>query len=61
MNQFDPEDYIMLSALQHYAYCPRQFALIHIEQVWDENLYTLLDMNQRVLARTVTIVLEGTN
>jgi len=36
-----PDDYIMLSALQHYAFCPRQCALIHIEQVWDENLYTL--------------------
>lgn len=31
---------LMLSALQHYAYCPRQFALIHIEQVWEENRYT---------------------
>lgn len=31
----------MLSALQHYSYCPRQCALIHVEQVWDENLYTL--------------------
>ncbi len=31
---------IMLSALQHYAYCPRQFALIHIEQVWAENYFT---------------------
>ena len=31
---------IMLSALQHYAYCPRQFALIHIEQVWSENYFT---------------------
>ena len=29
-----------ISALQHYAYCPRQFALIHVEQVWQENLYT---------------------
>ncbi len=32
--------FIMLSALQHYAYCPRQFALIHIEQVWAENFFT---------------------
>jgi CRISPR-associated exonuclease Cas4 len=31
---------IAISALQHYAYCPRQFALIHIEQVWEENRYT---------------------
>lgn len=30
----------MLSALQHFAYCPRQFALIHIEQVWADNRYT---------------------
>jgi CRISPR-associated exonuclease Cas4 len=41
MNQFDPEDYVMLSALQHYVFCPRQFALIHIDRVWDENIYTL--------------------
>jgi len=34
------ERIIMISALQHYAYCPRQFALIHIEQVWAENRYT---------------------
>ncbi|MFZ5877181.1 MAG: CRISPR-associated protein Cas4 [Nitrospirota bacterium] len=32
---------VMLSALQHYSYCPRQCALIHVEQVFDENLYTL--------------------
>ena len=31
---------LMLSALQHYAYCPRQFALIHIEQAWEENRFT---------------------
>jgi CRISPR-associated exonuclease Cas4 len=33
-------DWLMISALQHYAYCPRQFALIHIEQVWEENHWT---------------------
>ena len=33
-------DPIPLSALQHWAYCPRQCALIHIEQVFEENLYT---------------------
>jgi len=31
---------IPLSALQHYAYCPRQCALIHIEQAWGENWLT---------------------
>lgn len=34
------EDHIAVSALQHYAYCPRQFALIHVEQVWAENRFT---------------------
>lgn len=33
-------DYIMLSAVQHFQFCPRQCALIHIEQLWAENRYT---------------------
>lgn len=43
-------DPIMLSALEHYAYCPRQCALIHMEQVWSENLYTMRgrDVHERV-------------
>ncbi|NLB68151.1 MAG: CRISPR-associated protein Cas4 [Lentisphaerae bacterium] len=36
-----PDDQlIQLSALQHLIFCERQFALIHIEQVWDENRLT---------------------
>ena len=34
------DDLIMLSALQHYVFCQRQCALIHIEQIWDENRAT---------------------
>jgi len=37
----DASDPIMISALEHWSYCPRQCALIHIEQTFDENLYTL--------------------
>ena len=33
-------DLIPLSALQHYFYCPRQCALIHVEQQWAENRFT---------------------
>lgn len=33
-------DLIPLSALQHYLYCPRQCALIHVERLWAENRYT---------------------
>ena len=44
------DNLIMLSALEHYSYCPRQCALIHVEQVWDENLYTMRgrDVHEKV-------------
>ena len=41
VSEWAEEDWIPLSALQHYSYCPRQCALIHQEQTFDENLYTL--------------------
>lgn len=34
------DELVALSALQHYLYCPRQCALIHIEQAWSENRFT---------------------
>lgn len=34
-------DLVTISALEHWSYCPRQCALIHLEQTYDENLYTL--------------------
>ena len=36
----DDPDPIPLSALQHWAYCPRQCGLIHLEQAFDDNLHT---------------------
>ena len=33
-------DPVPISALQHYVYCPRQCALIHVARVWSENLHT---------------------
>jgi CRISPR-associated exonuclease Cas4 len=35
------DELVPISALEHYSYCPRQCALIHREQTFDENLYTL--------------------
>ena len=34
------EDYLMLSGIQHFAFCKRQWAMIHIEQQWAENYRT---------------------
>lgn len=38
---YTEEDFILISALQHYVYCPRQCALIHVEDAWNENLFTV--------------------
>lgn len=38
---YDEDEYLMLSGLQHFAYCRRQWALIHIEQQWAENVRTI--------------------
>lgn len=35
------EDMLMLSGIQHYKFCPRQWALIHIEQQWQDNRLTI--------------------
>lgn len=35
------EDYLLLSGLQHFKFCRRQWALIHIEQQWAENYRTV--------------------
>ncbi len=32
---------LMLSGIQHFAFCPRQWALIHIDQQWDDNRLTV--------------------
>lgn len=34
------DNLIAISALQHWLYCPRQCALIHVEQAWAENRFT---------------------
>jgi len=39
-DMYNIDDLIQLSSLQHYAFCPRQCALIHVEQVWSENRLT---------------------
>lgn len=32
---------IMISAIQHWSYCPRQCGLIHVEQIFDDNVHTM--------------------
>lgn len=39
--KWEKEYSLPISALQHYTYCARQFALIHIEEIYEENIYTI--------------------
>lgn len=34
------DEYLLMSGLQHFVFCRRQWALIHLEQQWSENLRT---------------------
>lgn len=41
LGDWDEKEVVLISALEHYCYCPRQCALIHIEQTFDENVHTM--------------------
>lgn len=41
MSVYEEDSLLQLSGIQHIAFCERQWALIHIEQAWAENLRTL--------------------
>lgn len=38
---YHEDDYLLLSGIQHFVFCRRQWALIHIEQEWQDNLRTV--------------------
>ncbi len=40
--EYSEDDYLMLSGIQHFKFCRRQWALIHIEQQWAENVHTVV-------------------
>ena len=39
--QYTEDEYLMLSGIQHFSFCKRQWAIIHIEQQWEENVRTV--------------------
>ena len=41
MEPYADDSLLPLSGLQHFAFCRRQWALIHIERQWEENLRTV--------------------
>lgn len=41
MKVANEDEYLMLSGVQHFRFCARQWALIHVEQQWEENVLTI--------------------
>ena len=41
MKEYGEEDFLMISGIQHFSFCRRQWALIHVENQWKENLRTV--------------------
>ena len=40
--EYAEDDYLMISGIQHFNFCRRQWALIHVEQQWAENEHTVI-------------------
>ena len=40
-DMYTDDELLPLSGVQHYAFCPRQWALIQVEQQWEENARTI--------------------
>lgn len=39
--EYTEDEYLMISGIQHFKFCRRQWALIHVEQQWAENVHTV--------------------
>ncbi len=50
MSSWRDDEWVPVSAVEHYSYCPRQMALIHLEGIFDENVFTLRgrELHERV-------------
>lgn len=41
IGELNRDNYLLISGIQHFIFCRRQWALIHIEQMWEENYFTI--------------------
>jgi len=53
------QDYLLLSGIQHFAFCRSQWALVHIDQQWSENLRTVEGMFMHEKAHEATTEKRG--
>lgn len=55
--EYAEDDYLMISGIQHFRFCKRQWALIHIEQQWAENEHT--DIGELMHKKALIHILPG--
>lgn len=56
---YEEADYLQLSGLQHFVFCRRQWALIHIENLWAENYRTADGTVMTLQAKLCKIIDDG--
>lgn len=56
---YKEEEYVQLSALQHYLFCPRQCALAYLEMNWSENVLTALGRQMHESVHSAKIEKRG--
>jgi CRISPR-associated exonuclease Cas4 len=54
------DDRVMISAIEHYSYCPRRCGLIHLESIYEENVFTLKGKHAHERVDTLTWETAGT-
>jgi CRISPR-associated exonuclease Cas4 len=52
---FNEEEFLPISLLQHFLFCPRRAALVHIEGIWSDNIFTALGQNMHERVHTTEI------
>ena len=55
---FEEDDFLLLSGLQHFAFCRRQWALIHVEDQWEENYKTMDAAQYRNLQAKLCAIID---
>ncbi|WP_289219790.1 CRISPR-associated protein Cas4 [Ileibacterium valens] len=62
MKEYSEVEYLKLSGIQHYVYCQKQWALIHIQQMWADNSLTMTgnQIHERVHDFSIHEIRDGT-
>lgn len=58
---YGEDELLDLSGIQHFSFCPRQWGLIHIEQVWNDNLLTVQGSLMHKRAHNAPIIRDCEN